>query len=59
MLRASTLIVEFHLEGKLRKVTARGFHGLDHLGEVTVRGKIHKDESGNVILIASGMHIKG
>ena len=59
MLRASTLIVEFRQEGKLRKVTARGFHGLDHLAEVTVTGKIKKDEDGNVILIASGMHIKG
>ena len=59
MLRDSTVIVEFHDNDKLRKVSARGYHGIDHLVEVTVQGLIKKDAQGNVILVATGIHVKG
>lgn len=59
MLRDSTITIEFHDEDKLRKVSARGWHGIDHLVEVTVQGKVKKDAQGNVVLVATGIHVKG
>lgn len=58
VLNKGTVIVEFRDGDKLRKVTTKGFHGLDHLKEIVVRGKAIKDDAGNIILVASGMHVK-
>jgi len=57
-LNAGTIVVEFRDKGALRKATAKGFHGLDHLKSVVVRGKVVKDEAGNLILVAAGMHVE-
>lgn len=59
VLRDSTIVIEFHDAGKLRKVSARGWHGIDHLVEVTVKGKVQKDTEGNVVLVATGIHLEG
>ncbi len=56
-LASGTIIVECRDGVQLRKVTARGFHGLDHLQEVVVRGKVVKDAAGNLIVVATGLHI--
>ena len=58
MLRDSTIVVEFHDNDKLRKISARGYHGIDHLVEVTVQGKVKKDSEGNFILVVTGIHVK-
>ena len=35
-----------------------GFHGLDHLSTVTVKGKAVKDSKGNLTILASGLFVK-
>ncbi len=57
-LAKGTIVIECRDGDKLRKVTAKGFHGLDHLKEVVVRGKVIKDEAGNLIVVAAGIHVK-
>jgi hypothetical protein len=58
-LSQGTLVVECRDGDRLRKVTAAGFHGLDHLEEVVVRGTAIKDDAGNLILVADGIHVRG
>ena len=58
-LSQGTLVVECRDGDQLRKVTAAGFHGLDHLKEVVVRGKAIKDDAGNLIVVADGIHVPG
>jgi len=53
-----TLVVEFRDGDALRKITAKGFHGLDHLKSVVVRGTVIKDNAGNLIVVANGLHVK-
>ena len=57
-LKGGTLVVEFRDGDQLLKTTTRSFHGLDHLKEVVVRGKVIKDQVGNLIIVASGIHVK-
>lgn len=57
-LAKGTIVIECRDGDQLRKVTAKGFHGLDHLKEVVVKGRVIKDSAGNVILVAAGMHVK-
>ena len=58
VLNKGTIIVEFRDGDTLRKVTTKGFHGLDHLKEIVVKGKAIKDSSGNIIVVASGIHVR-
>ena len=37
---------------------ARGFHGLDHLKKVVVRGTAEKDPQGNLTVVAKGVFVR-
>ncbi len=50
--------IEVHEGGKLALGSAQGWNGLDHLKQVTVRGKFTKDAAGNVTVIASGIYVQ-
>ncbi len=50
--------IEVHEAGKLVLGSAQGWNGLDHLKQVTVRGKFTKDAGGNVAVIASGIYVQ-
>lgn len=56
--RAASVTVEFR-DGKdpISGVIA-GFHGFDHLKHVVVVGKAEVDGSGNVTVVADGIHVK-
>ncbi len=54
---ANALSVELVTDGKLVRANPRGFHGLDHLKTVVVQGQVAKDESGNVRVLATGLHV--
>ena len=56
-LAGGTLVVEFREAGELMRTPVRGFHGCDHLVSATVRGTAELDEAGNLILVASGIHV--
>ncbi len=57
---ASIAIVQVVDEkGKLVKATLKGANGLDHLKVVTVKGKVAKNESGNLIVNATGIYVEG
>lgn len=58
-LRKGTATVEFQESGKLIATTAQGFHGLDHGKKVIIRGKARRDASGNLTIIATGVHVAG
>ncbi len=53
----NTVTVQFVDDaGKPLHIGAKGFHGLDHLDTVTVKGKTKRDEAGNVTLALSALH---
>ena len=52
-LKLGTLMVEFKENGTPVKETAKGFHGLDHLSEVVITGKLSIDDLGNMSVAAS------
>ena len=54
---ANAVSVELEADGKPLRANPRGFHGLDVLKTVVVRGKVAKDPSGNVRVLASGIHV--
>jgi hypothetical protein len=45
-------------KGKLVKSTLKGANGLDHLTTVVIKGKVSKNEGGNLIINASGIYIE-
>lgn len=51
-------LIEFREEGKLVKAGLGGFHGIDHLSDVVVTGTLHKDDAGNVRVLATGLHVE-
>ena len=57
-LRAATATVEFREGADVRKTTARGFHGVDHLKTVVVRGAAEKDAAGNLTIVATGVFVR-
>ena len=57
-LKLGTLIVEFTENEAPVKETARGFHGLDHLSEVVVTGKLTIDDLGNMSVAASKVYVR-
>lgn len=57
-LKAGLLTVELRDGKKLVKKSLAGFHGFDRLKEAVVRGTAEVDSSGNVVLIASALHIR-
>ena len=56
-LAGGTVVVEFREGADLLRTPVRGFHGCDHLVHATVRGRAELDEAGNLILVASGIHV--
>ena len=51
-----TAIVEFHVDGNLVKGSVQGFHGIDHLTDVIVTGKLQVDKEGNLLVLADKIH---
>jgi hypothetical protein len=51
------LSIEFSDGKKPLRHNVRGFHGLDHNKIVTVVGQLAKDETGNISIHASGIHV--
>lgn len=54
-LKSGVALVELRANGQPIQGTVRGFHGIDHLSTVVVRGKAEKDEAGNLTIVASGL----
>lgn len=57
-LLSGLLTVELRDGKTLRKSSLAGFHGFDRLQEAIVKGKAEVDEAGNVILVASALHVR-
>lgn len=57
-LNAGTVAVELFDGDKLALGSAQGWNGLDHLREVVVRGKLKKDDKGNLTVVAQGVYVK-
>ncbi|HIF42371.1 MAG TPA: hypothetical protein EYQ74_14910 [Planctomycetes bacterium] len=57
-LKLGTLVVEFTENGTPVKETAKGFHGLDHLSEVVVTGKLTIDDVGNMSVAANTVYVR-
>jgi hypothetical protein len=57
-LAAGTATIELHDGDKPAMGSAQGWNGLDHLKQVVVKGKIKKDATGNLAVIASGIFVK-
>jgi hypothetical protein len=53
----SSVTVEFREAGRPLAASPRGFHGLDHLKTVVVRGVAERDAQGNVTIVASGVRV--
>ncbi len=53
----NTITIEVRGEdGRPLRTSLKGFHDLDHLDHVIVRGEVERDASGNVIVIARALH---
>ncbi|MCE9593646.1 MAG: hypothetical protein K8S98_05585 [Planctomycetes bacterium] len=57
-LNAASAVIEFRDGEAVRRTDARGFHGLDHLKWVTVKGIAKTDDKGNLTVIADGIYVK-
>lgn len=57
-LKSGTLMVELLENGSPVKETAQGFHGLDHLSEVVVTGKLTIDALGNMSVAANSIYVR-
>ncbi len=57
-LAAGTVVVEFRDGKSLETARLEDFHGFDHLKEVVVAGHAERDESGNVTIVARGVHVR-
>lgn len=58
-MRSGSLTVEFRdAGGALLATTARGFHGLEHGKTAIVKGRVLRDATGNVVLVASAIHVQ-
>lgn len=57
-LARGTAAIEVHDGDKLVEGSVQGWNGLDHLKQVVVRGKLHKDAAGNLAVIANGIFVQ-
>jgi|RhiMethySRZTD1v2_1073278.scaffolds.fasta_scaffold623516_2 hypothetical protein len=57
-LAKSSATIEFRNGAKPYAGSILGFHGLDHLSTVVVKGKAEKDSSGNLTIVADGVWVK-
>ena len=59
VLKAGRLLVKFvDAEGKALKGGAREMFGIQELTTVAVKGKVQRDDKGNVIVLATAMYIR-
>jgi hypothetical protein len=56
-LAAGTVIVTLQDGEHPLMAQLRGFHGFDHLAEVVAAGKVLRDASGSVIIVATAVHV--
>ena len=57
-LSTGTVAIELFDGDKLALGSAQGWNGLDHLREVVVKGKLKKDDKGNLTVVAQGVYVK-
>jgi hypothetical protein len=57
-IQAASAMVEFRDGEAVRRTDARGFHGLDHLKWVTVKGIAKTDDKGNLTVVTDGVYVK-
>ena len=57
-IRAGAATIEFRDGDRVLKADARGFHGLDHLKTVVVRGRAERDSAGNLTVVATALHVR-
>jgi hypothetical protein len=57
-LAAASVTVELHEGDRVLRHDLRGFDGLDHLVPVDVRGRVERDEAGNVTVVADGLLVE-
>ncbi len=55
---AGAATIEFRDGDRVLASSARGFHGLDHLKTVVVRGRAERDSAGNLTVVASAIHVR-
>lgn len=53
--RDSTITVEIHENGRPVRAGLKGFNGLDYLDKLVVRGKVARDDAGNVTVVADAI----
>ena len=56
-LARAVIVVEFRAGAVPSTANLVGFHGFDHLASAIVTGHLEKDAAGNVVLVASGLHV--
>ncbi len=56
-LARGVIVVEFREGAVPATANLAGFHGFDHLASAIVTGHLEKDAEGNVVLVASGLHV--
>jgi hypothetical protein len=58
-LSRNTATIEFREADQLHTASPRGFHGLDHMLTVVVKGTAQRDDQGNLTVVAEGVHVRG
>ncbi|MEO6710479.1 MAG: hypothetical protein ABI054_02235 [Planctomycetota bacterium] len=57
-LTAGTTNIQVREGTEVAKGSVQGWNGLDHLKQVVVRGKLEKDDKGNLTVIANGIFVQ-
>lgn len=57
-LKRGVASVEFRDGGQPVAGSVQGFHGVDHLTDVVVTGELQIDDAGNLLVIASALHVE-
>jgi hypothetical protein len=55
-LKRGLATVEFRDGDRPLPTSVRGFHGVDHLTTVVIRGRAVRDDAGNLLVVATGIH---
>lgn len=58
-MQLATATIEFRAGDAVISASPRGFHGLDHLKRVVVKGTAKRDAQGNLTIVAEGVHVRG
>jgi hypothetical protein len=57
-IKLGSAVVEFREEGRLVAASFEGLHGLGYLSDVVVTGTLGVDETGNLKIVADGIHVE-